>query len=505
MPIKSSDLEQETDVVSLEDEPAGPENPESLADLEQASGHLKEALDRTFQQDRLDISNIEAQVAQGEIDPETAAALAASRSLEQSAQKMEAEAKVRLDAILASSRELSESLGVDEKRKLHTTYQEIPDALAQERLKKIPPEMQNALNVCGQAFKDCEYPWAMIGSNALVLEAETEKLGDDLDIIFGIQDFAKVYEKMEGLEKDGVVEHLKVTEMKSFAGQPSGCFKLSGQIKSGERMIDFEAFGQNIDPEKTANGLVNIGLDDHGVNVYQIPAASGEKTAVNMIDKQGVEKLYFQNLLNEFSLYDLEGWNNRGFLNSKAIQRIANLQNLGNSPEKIVGVLPEVKVKTETAAQAKEVIGNLWTGIKEGQYKGPGLTKSLGEKLNLPDNRYRAEKVVDFITKETGRQMKEISEAALLAEEKEKEALESLNPKSLEDYNQLLKEKILQVAQVRDNYQEYLNMVNSEAAEEDFAPYAALIRLKDYFAQPALAKLLVKKIAVEEKILSLKN
>ncbi len=499
MATNIAELDQEKDVAALEKE-SEPRGPETIADLESVSGQLKQDLEKTFRQDSLDIAALEKAAG-----PEAAPAVAASQELEKTAAELKEEARIRLDAVLAASQAAFESLSPEEKKQLHTTYQEIPAEVATDRLKKIPPEMQGALKVCGEVFQDCEYPWAMIGSNALVLEAETEKLGDDLDIIFAIQDFDQVYEKLEALEQAGTVEHLKVTEMKNLAGQANGCFKLSGQMKSGERLIDFEAFGQNIDPEKNKNGLVNIGLDEHQVNVYQIPDAKGETAAVNMMDKAGVEKLYFQNLLNEFGLYDLEGWNNRGFLNSKAIQRIANLQNLGNSPEKIVGALPEVGVKTEKAEQAKEVISHLWEGIKGGEYKGPGLTRTLGEKLNLPDNRYRPEKVVDFITKETGAQMKSISEIGKQAEAMEKAAENSLDPKALAEYDGFLKAKIGEVAAIRDRYQEYLGMTSSQDAEADFAPYAALIRLKDYFAQPALADLVVRKIRTEEKLLALEN
>lgn len=499
-----SKLDREQDIeISESQEQSLDQKIETPVDLEDLSTSLRDELLSSDEQEQLFLHDTAEQVAHfsGE---EIEAVLAKNEALDIKAEKIQAEALTRLKAIITAAKEKPSSLDSLEKRNLNTTYQEVPEKEAEIRLKKIPAEMQQALNVCGRVFKNCEYPWAMIGSNALVLEANTEKKGDDLDIIFAIQDLPVIYQKLESLEAAGLVSNFKVTEMQDLSGEPNSCFKLSGQVQTSERLIDFEAFAQNIDPEKSSNGLINIGLDKHKVNIYQIPDTEGEVAPVNMIDKEGVEKLYKQNFLNEFGLFELEGWQNRGFLNNKSIQRLANLQNLGYTPDQIIVLLAETEVKTEEATEAKRAISNLFNKFKKGNYQGSGLTESLGDKLDIPDNYHRHEKVVDFITKETSRQMQTISEIVNLAAEKEKLAL-SADQGNLEEYYSFLESQVLQLASIRDQYHDYLSLCSNEDVNQDFALFAALSRLKDYFAQPALNQLLVKRLAVEEKLISLKK
>ena len=383
-------------------------------------------------------------------------------------------------------------------RELNTTYNTITPLIAAERLQKIEPGMQHALAVCGQVFKDCKYPWAMIGSNALVLEADTEKKGKDLDIIFADQDFDIIKDNFEKLVATGEVSELKVTPMVNFKNEPNGCLKISGLIKTGETSEEFEAFAQNIDPAKTPNGIINIGLDPHGVNIYEVPNLDGDTTQVNFLDKNGVEELYLKNLTNEFGLYQLQRWQDKKFLNAKALQRLANLHNLGNTTEDILDKLSKLKNPSPQITIASDNIKTIWKEFKGLEISGPGLIKTLGSQAGFKDDRYRSEKVTDRVTEQSVTDMENISEYKKLAEASYEVAYQATD-------KEIIKQTIKQIADYQDRlidmfgiYSGYQELADKNQ-EEDFCVYAALPHLIEHFILPVTRQLANYKISLEDK------
>lgn len=199
-----------------------PESPRTIEELRNEAEKIKAAITEDYNSERAAIAGLEKSLAQKTLvkesldNPEARNVLRKSQELETEAKQEVEESKAKIDAVINTN---PDEIPSAEKIKLNTTYKEINQATATERLKKIEPDMQHALSNCGQVFKDCQYPWTMIGSNALVLEADTEKKGDDLDIIFADKDFDKVYENFQKLAAAGRVKDLKLTEMLNFKNE----------------------------------------------------------------------------------------------------------------------------------------------------------------------------------------------------------------------------------------------------------------------------------------------
>lgn len=268
---------------------------------------------------------------------------------------------------------------------------------------------------------------------------------------------------------------------------------------AGNKAIVFEAFSQNIDPEKTPNGIINIGLDQHEVNIYDVPDLNGGSSKVNFLGKAGVEELYLKNLTNEFGLYDLNGWMNKKFLNAKALQRIANLSNLGNSIEEVIAKLDDIKPHTEQAKAAQETLRTLWKGFQSLPESGPGLIKEIGEKHGLVDNRYRTEKATDIITKETNLDMEKIGNSYTELESSYELALNSGNKEKLEETISQVDVTLRELADIRNKYEEYQKQANKENPE-DFCVYAAMPRLKTYFTTPVIMRMINYRINLKGRL-----
>jgi hypothetical protein len=392
----------------------------------------------------------------------------------------------------------------NKERQLNTEYTHISRELAAEHLLKIEPGMQHALNVCGQVFKDCKHPWCMIGSNALVLEADTGKKGKDLDVIFADQDFDIIENNFKKLEAAGQVSGLKITPMVNFENKPNGCLKISGFIKTGESSEEFEAFAQNIDPDKSPNGIINIGLDKHRVNIYQIPSLDGQEVEVNFLDKKGVEELYLKNLSNEFGLYKINGWLDKKFLNAKALQRLANLHNLGNSTEDILDKLDKLEKHSQPVIAAIDNIKTIWKEFKGLSKTGPGLVKSIGEENGFEDDRYRAEKATDIFTEKSTTDMERVTKFHSGAKEAYEAAKLSGNRKRHE-------EAIKEITNFQDDLIEMMDMyiayqeLTDNSKEEDFCIYAALPHLIEHFMLPVSRQLSNYKIMLEDNSKNLKE
>ena len=171
-----------------------------------------------------------------------------------------------------------------------------------EKFNDFSSEMKEALCVTGKIFQNITYPWAIQGSLALVLEGETAKKPDDIDLAFGIPDYENVLDKFKELEKNGIIKDLKIENMLNFNREKNGCIKIVAKIKtSNGKYVDIEAFSQNVDPGKQRNGISNPGLDKTGVNVYK-----ENDIEINFADREEIYKYYLQVAYIELQKYQMD-------------------------------------------------------------------------------------------------------------------------------------------------------------------------------------------------------
>ena len=201
---------------------------------------------------------------------------------------------------------------------------------------KLSPNMKEALSQIGSIFKDIKnnFPWAIHGSTALVLEGETSKKPVDIDLAFGKPDFEKVFEELKKLENANPpkIRNLKTMSMKNFNDEENGCTKIIAEIKTGEgqneKWIEIEAFAQNVDPEKPRNGITNPGLDKTGINIY-----NEKGTEINFADRKENLNFYLQVAYTELQKYQLD---NRFMhvVKNKFPQRLQNIISIIKREEK---------------------------------------------------------------------------------------------------------------------------------------------------------------------------
>lgn len=404
---------------------------------------------------------------------------------------------------------------------------------------KISPEMKEAIaTICGQVFNQGKYPYALIGSNCYIPHTEhSEKIPDDLDVIFGIKDLGidvkdiieeknpegktenKVikytdgaYSRLLKLQEQGLVKNLSVEELRKFGQEKNGCIKIHCFIKAGEGWKEMEAFAQNMDDEisrqgKNKNGIINLGAESQdleAVDVNGIKANIGsEKTA---------EELYLKNTVNEFALYTLKGWENKGFLNAKALQRIFNVINLDNqkfedSIDQMIEKIAQIDPPTTEAKKAQESLKELWLQFKALPEKGDGLVNHLIEsrQIEIPsDDEHEkkilsTEKAVDLITAETKKDMFDISDRYRSLEKAYQEYLN--DPDKSAEKNQAIAAAIDQEIKSLLNtglkYKRYINNVNS-ADKNDFCVYAAMPQLRNQFILPVITRLMVNRKKLEK-------
>jgi len=392
-------------------------------------------------------------------------------------------------------------------------------AKVQERFnEKISPDMKEAIaTVAGKVFNNCKYPYALIGSNCYVPHTEySEKIPDDLDVIFGIKDKDEVYAELMKMQAEGSVKELSMTELHKFGKEKNGCFKIHCFIKTSTGYKEMEAFAQHMQDEvvnegKNTNGVINLGVDQQAVEVVDV---GGVK--VNIGNEKMAEELYLKNTINEFALYDLNGWENRGILNAKALQRIFNIINLDSqkfedSIELMIENIGKIKPQTEQAKIAQESIKHLWEKFKSlPKTKDEGLVNHLMETNNIKlndgmDNHEKkiisTEKAVDIITAETKADMTQMSDnydvlhgncAAVLN-----------NPKSSpEEINKAIDKigtEVKSLRQIDLKYKNYLNQVNS-ADKNDFCVYAAMPQLINNFILPIVTRLMKQRRDLKQKI-----
>jgi len=388
---------------------------------------------------------------------------------------------------------------------------------------KINPEMQAAISlVAARVFNKCRLPYALIGSNCYVPHTEySDKIPDDLDVVFGISDLGLdpkdidesnhqikkyepgVYSDLLELEAQGLVQGLKVEELSKYGGEKNGCLKVKCQIKTPQGFIDMEAFAQHMQSEVAAgqklNGIINLGAEAQTIEVVDVNG-----TKINIGSEKTAEELYLKNIVNEFALYDLQGWENRSYLNAKALQRIFNVTNLDHenfedSIDNIITAISQIDPPTPEAQTAKIVLQNLWQEFKSSQdLQGPGLVDYLLQKnkidIESPDKTkdkvLQTEKAVDLITAETQNDMKEIEakySVSRLAAEKILASSEK-NPEIIRKMVSTLQNQVVELFALGRKYKDYSQQVDNNS-RRDFCVYAAIPRLRNYFLKPVIVNL----------------
>jgi len=230
-----------------------------------------------------------------------------------------------------------------------------------ESFDKLSPNLKEALFHIGKTFNDADYPWAIHGSTALVLEGETSKKPVDIDLAFGKPDFEKVMTKFKNLESKGLVRKLESKEMRNFENKENGCIAITAEIKTGsipnEEWIEVEAFAQNMDPDHPKNGITNIGLDKTGVNVYK-----EDHTEINFADREENFKFYLQVAFIELQKYKMD---------NAFLYKIKN-----KFPQRLNNIISIVK-REEREKYEKEIKANPNSKIRE-----PNIENITDENIN---------------------------------------------------------------------------------------------------------------------------
>jgi hypothetical protein len=173
---------------------------------------------------------------------------------------------------------LEHSHSITEYRKVKEDGEEIDieDELRKKSFNSFSQNMKEALSHISDVFKGVDGPWAIHGSTALVLEAETAKKPVDIDIAFADVDYEKVYARFKELEKSQIVRKLEPIGLRNEDGSPNGCTRIYAKVRVGKGtesepydFIEVEAFSQNIDPNMPKNGLTNPGYDKMTIMRYE--------------------------------------------------------------------------------------------------------------------------------------------------------------------------------------------------------------------------------------------
>ncbi|MEK7588541.1 MAG: hypothetical protein AAB438_01850 [Patescibacteria group bacterium] len=211
--------------------------------------------------------------------------------------------KRTFETTMVAERKLSDSEILDRTffKKIEEEEGNISNELRLEKFKSLSPVMREALSVTGTIFKEAKLPWAIHGSTSLVLEGETHKKPDDIDLAFADVDFKPVLAKFQELEKEGKLKGLNWQEMSDFKGVPNGCMRIEAEIITSEGTINIEAFAQNVDTSKKPNGISNIGLETMGVNVY-----NENGVEINFANREENFKFYLQMAAIELQKYQLD-------------------------------------------------------------------------------------------------------------------------------------------------------------------------------------------------------
>ncbi|MEI7452121.1 MAG: hypothetical protein WCK37_02825 [Candidatus Falkowbacteria bacterium] len=392
---------------------------------------------------------------------------------------------------------------------------------------QISPRMKDAMSTVGGVFNQCKSPYALIGSNCYIPHTKySQKIPDDLDVIFGVQDLGfkpedvdangqvtkfdsnSVYGRLAAMDN---VEIVEVKEMTRFGKEKNGCFKIKAKIKtaSGES-VEMEAFAQHmqseIDEGQNTNGLINLGIDKQGLEVVD---CNGVK--VNIGNEDMAEELYLKNIMNEFPLYNLNGWENKGCLNAKALQRIFNVINLDHenfesSIDDIITNIGKLKPPTEAARQAQVVLSELWVEFKAAKhFDGAGLVDHLVEKNGLEiksgnleeEHILKTEAAVDIMTNETRMDMESMS-AAHQTLKNEIDNYDGSNEELRVSLLEKIDDEIKNLSATGQKYKAYMREVDGKSPR-DFCVYAAMPRVRNFFIRPIMSEMIAARKKLDNK------
>jgi len=392
---------------------------------------------------------------------------------------------------------------------------------------QINPDMKEAMATIGDVFNQCKMPYALIGSNCYIPHTKhSAKIPDDLDVIFGVADLGfkpedigndgqptkfdpnSVYGRLMTL---GNVEIKEVKELTRFGHEKNGCVKIKAIITTASgKKVEMEAFAQHMQSEvsagKNTNGLINLGLDKQGLEAVE---CNGIK--VNIGNEIMAEELYLKNIMNEFPLYDLKGWENKGFLNAKALQRIFNVINLDHenfegSIDGIITNIGKLKPPTEAARQAQEVLSNLWAEFKAAKhFDGSGLVDHLVEKNGLEiksdnveeEHILKTEAAVDIMTNETREDMEKMS-ASHQALKNEIDSYEGGNEVLRVSLLRKVDDEIQKLSATGQKYKTYMRQVDGQSPR-DFCVYAAMPRVRNFFIRPIMLEMIDARKKLDNK------
>lgn len=265
----------------------------------------------------------------------------------------------------------------------------VADQLRLDSFEHFSDNMKEALSYVGGIFKDAKYPWAIHGSTALVLEAETSKKPLDIDIAFADLDKEVILDNFKKLQQDGLIRKLEPKDMQDFEGKNNGCTRISAEIRTGETepyvWVEIEAFAQNVDPNKPANGITNPGLDPMTITQYK----GKDDVKLFFADREENFKFYLQIAAIELQKYNLdmslEGDDKDEYekIKNKFPQRLNNILAIikRKEREEFEELLKEGRVKEEARPNVEDITEENIVELVNEFVKNNGETK-LYEKFN---------------------------------------------------------------------------------------------------------------------------
>lgn len=382
-----------------------------------------------------------------------------------------------------------ESLSKEKKRDLNTEIKEKKMPEDKDFFKKrFSSEMKNSLYLVQSALKDADYPAGIIGSNAFIFSQreKTAKIPDDIDMVAAIQDLPSTYSNLKKLEEEGKIINLEIVAITDNKGNQNECYEIKGKTKEGEG-VEFSIFFQNINPEKNANGFVNIILEKETFYEYEIEIESGNKLPILVAGEETNQKLYRKNTLSEIALFKFHIYErskkNFPFVSPKGLQRISNLSIYENNDfdsvlekiEKEAGDDIEQKESYEFLKNLKEEYDN-----HEGLH-GKGLTEYICSKKTIENN--CKEKSVDVITYEIKKAMHRVYELV----KKSEQIIKNEHFDKKEKINEI-NEIWIQMSKLY-NIQSNLKIMINNKNDTDFIPFVSIKALGDDFLKPAFDKL----------------
>lgn len=411
---------------------------------------------------------------------------------------------------------------------------------------KIHPKMKEAMAVvCAGVFNNCKYPYTLIGSNCYIPHTEySAKIPDDLDVIFGIEDYKDVIKNLKKLQGRGLVKGLKEEDVLKTDGT-KGDKKIHCWVKGGpnDEWVEMEAFAQNMvtqtDQGKVCESYIPLGIAEEEIEIIEVSVMSKdkrgkviknekgeivyEKVRVNIGSEKMARELYLKNIIKEFNLYNKNGWENKAMLNAKALQRIFNLINMDSegtekSINNLMDEIARIEPKTETIRKVRDSLVFLWEQFKSlPDPKGDGLVDSIVKdpKNKIGEIKAGSEKerkvlyteaAVDFINKDINNDLVKISTRSKELKLKCESVLNNENA-SKEEINEAIEningERTFLI-KTSIKYKDYISKANSKDGD-DFCVYAAMPEMIYHFILPHSVELVANKISLTKKLEKLEN